>query len=244
MATQTFLGAAAEEGEGYASRKDCTGLSRCGNDWVASVPVNDVVHQVGIFTDHYKAAMAYDMEALRAFGKNASALNFRYKLLEESTPANNNCMKLLDSQGLTLAVDVSPDPASYAPVSVPPPAVNNFQFNIQESSAMKSRGAPPLPDPARSYHARNSSLYTPSASFVYEITFPHKKSLGLNLKPHLVYFSPESEQYIGTLVVVEAMTLLSSLVYPGMYEVAIWLAVYDEMYICSFTVKQACVCLE
>ena len=76
-------------------------------------------------------------------------------------------------------------------------------------------GAPAIPDNTRTWHARNSSLYTPSASFVYDITFPHKKSLGLNLKPHYIYYSPDSEQYIGTLVVVEAMSLLSSLVYPG-----------------------------
>ena len=123
-------------------------------------------------------------------------------------------MRLLDSRGLSLAVDVCPDPSTYAPVCLAPPAVNTM-LNSQEGAAVQSRGAPPLPDRTRPWRSRHSSLYTPSASFVYEITFPHMKSLGLNLKPQLVPFSPESDQHIGTLVVVEAMTLLSSLVYPG-----------------------------
>lgn len=181
---------------------------------MVSLCVEGTVHPVGIFSDHDDAALAYDMEALRAYGKDAPLLNFTYEVLEENYPANGNRMSLVDSRGLRLSVDVSKDLSSYSPIEVTPTVVHK-SFLSQDGSAVPSQGAPTLPDSTRSWHDRNSTLYTPSTSFAYEITFPHTKSLGLNLKPHSVFYSPESDQFMGTLVVVEAMTLLSSLVYPG-----------------------------
>lgn len=210
MASQNFIGA--PEGPSHGNY---TGVSCHGNDWVASLIVDDVNHVLGIFSDRHHAALVHDMEALRAFGKNAPRLNFRYQLLEENSSANNNHLTLLDSHGVTLDVDVSSDShSSYTPVSIDHAATVHKPID-KNFVAVQSSGAPSLPDPTRSWEARNSSLYTPTASFVYEITFPSSKSLGLNLKPNSVYYSPESDDYIGTLVVVDCMTLLSSLVYPG-----------------------------
>ena len=205
-----FIGASEEEGRGRGR----VGVARMGSDWTATLTVADATHSLGVYADENRAALAYDMEALRAFGTGTSALNFRYEVLEENAPSNGNQLKVRDQHGLEMAVDVCDSTTKYSPVYARMPAMKK-SFNAQDGSNVSSRGAPPLPDLSRSWPTRTSSLYTPSASFIYEITFPHKKSLGLNLKPHFVYYSPDSDECVGTLVVVEAMTLLSSLVYPG-----------------------------
>ena len=208
MTFSTYLGP--EEGERVGSY---TGVTRRGCDWVVTLHVHDKEHHVGIFWDVKHAALAYDMEALRAFGRNATNLNFKYQILNDV--GNGNKLKLLDRHGLTLVVDVFSDPTDYTAVTVDPCARKKSTLSVRDGQAVVGRGAPQLPDSTDAWDKRSSTLYTPTASFCYDITFPHTKSLGLNLKPNYIHYSPQSDNYIGILVVVEAMTLLSSLVYPG-----------------------------
>ena len=210
MAAQAFLGA--PEGPSHGN---FTGLTRLGNQWLVSLVVDGVNYKLGTFGDRDHAALAYDMEALRAFGMSAPQLNFRYQLLEENSPSNNNILRLLDSRGVTFNVDVvsNESPSSYMPVSVAP--VADKKALDGEFVSRQRCGVPPLPDATRSWEARNSTLYAPTASFVYEIKYPNSESLGLNLKQSSIHHSLESDQSIGILEVVDCMPLLSSLVYPG-----------------------------
>jgi len=63
---------------------------------------------------------------------------------------------------------------------------------------------------------RCSSAYTQSVSFVYEVTFNHQNSLGLNLKSHFIPFAlGASKKQLGCLMVVESNPTLGVIVRPG-----------------------------
>jgi hypothetical protein len=188
------------------------GISRKGYRWRAQLEYNDQVFVIGDYKTRLDAATAYDMEAMRAYGIDQSKLNFKYEVLESFQKG----FKLKDGSGREFFVD-KVEKEEYVPITVPTPVLCNPVGNYGNyMSTICSDGAPPRAVVNRPWHKRIVSSYTPSASFCYEITFPHTNSLGLNLRPRcLSYSSGGGQKYMGALVVVEITSLLSSIVSPG-----------------------------
>lgn len=208
-----------EKGNVFGGKKSPTdssfwGVSRKGLSWIAELERYSQVYTIGRYDSKYSAAVAYDMEALRAYGCECSKLNFSYEVFERL----ENGMIVRDSGGRDIFVDTvgSPD-ETYAPVKVDKlPFHSSIGSYGNYMSTLPSDGAPPCAALNRPWHKRIISSYTPSASFSFEITFPHDKSLGLNLRPRCIrYPSGDGMRFMGALVVVEITSLLSSIVYPG-----------------------------
>ena len=191
------------------------GVSRSGFEWIAQLDFNDQCYKIGRYDNKLAAAAAYDMEALRAYGKDFPELNFKYEVLESL----ENGMKLRDSTGCDFFVDRVSEAGEYIPISVPAAPIYNPVGGTYGNyvNAPVSEGAPPVCFAgSRTWYKRIVSAHTPSTSFCYEITFPHTNSLGLNLRPRCItYSSGGGQKYMGALVVVEITSLLSSIVYPG-----------------------------
>lgn len=182
-----------------------------GSYWIATVTVDGREYNLGKYISMDEAAIAYDMEILRAYGIDENYLNFSYKIIEKD---ENNRLKLLDSRGVEFVVDVCPDLQSYEPSS--PPELRMYEPAPIPSIPLLSEGAPPRSSLIRPWLTRVTTSYTPGTSFCYEITFPEQNPLGLSLKPKSIYYSSYGmNKYMGTLVVEESQTLLSTIVYPG-----------------------------
>jgi hypothetical protein len=72
-------------------------------------------------------------------------------------------------------------------------------------------------DVNRIWSDRVESCYHASATFAYEVTVPHQKSLGLNLKPHTLNCSigAGTKRKLGCVIVVDAAQPLFPIVYHG-----------------------------
>lgn len=72
-------------------------------------------------------------------------------------------------------------------------------------------------DVNRIWSDRVESCYHASSTFAYEVTVPHQKSLGLNLKPHTLSCSigAGTKRKLGCVIVVDAAQPLFPIVYPG-----------------------------
>mmetsp|Transcript_9726 Transcript_9726/g.14658 ORF Transcript_9726/g.14658 Transcript_9726/m.14658 type:complete len:828 (+) Transcript_9726:64-2547(+) len=195
----------------HSTNHSLRGVSRNGVAWIARIECNGREFVIGEFEDRDDAAYAYDMESIRAHGTD-SELNFSYEVMEESS----EYIKVKDRHGLQTYVDIVPDKQSYLPLRAPPVQISRGAFDILKSSPLSTDGAPPRASITRAWNKRIQSSYTPSSSFCYEITFPHQNSLGLNLKPRSIYYScGGGTKHMGALVVVDATSLLSTIVYPG-----------------------------
>jgi hypothetical protein len=181
-----------------------------GHYWSADIQLLGKEHHIGTYDDQEIAAHAYDLEALRAYGNQDTYLNFRYKILETSQQR----LRLADSHGSEFFVDLCSDLSSYQPVY--PPPRDDPLARPTPCLPITSEGAPPRSSLIRPWLTRVTTSYTPTASFCFEITFPHQNALGLSLKPKSIFYSSAgTNKFIGTLVVEESQALLSTVVYPG-----------------------------
>jgi hypothetical protein len=198
--------------KGWLGVKAVPGIG--GQCWSADIEVLGKVHHIGLYEEQETAAEAYDLEALRAYGNQDCYLNFRYKSLE----AAEHRLRLADSDGNEFFVDLSSDLSSYQPVC-PPSCDNQWDDSLSRPSPslpITSEGAPPRSSLIRPWLTRITTSYTPTASFCFEITFPHQNALGLSLKPKSIFYSSAgTNKFMGALVVEESQALLSTVVYPG-----------------------------
>ncbi len=91
---------------------------------------------------------------------------------------------------------------------------NEFNLNIKK---LESDVIPTSFDAyEQSWAERTMTSYTPAVSFVYEISFSHTHSLGLNLKPVFIpYAIGLAKRSLGCLMVVETNEKLGTIVRPG-----------------------------
>jgi hypothetical protein len=191
-----------------------------GHIWAGSLQLNEKDYHLGFYDDEHEAALGYDMEMLRLSNliDIKQKLNFDYKILPDSRGENK--ILVTDSSGFEFSVTLCSDIQSYEPITLPPPPSSSSDlFNkkfINSCHPLISEGAPPRSSLIRPWLTRVTTSYTPTASFCYEITFPHQNALGLSLKPKSIFYSSAgSNKFMGTLVVEESQALLSTVVYPG-----------------------------
>lgn len=193
--------------------------ARGGQTWEGYLQLNEREYLLGCYEDEYEAALGYDMEILRLSEllEIKQYLNFEYKIFPKS---GEKCKILVtDSSGFEFTVTLCLDLQSYEPITLSPPASSSNLFNekfLNSCHPLTSEGAPPRSSLIRPWLTRVTTSYTPTASFCYEITFPHQNTLGLSLKPKSIFYSfAGSNKFMGTLVVEESQALLSTVVYPG-----------------------------
>eukprot|EP01041_Mallomonas_annulata_P005322 gene5322-10646_t len=188
------------------------GVSFINSAYKASLTVGDSCHEIGHFECDIDAAKAYDMEALRAFGLNALNLNFKYDIVERH-PDN---LIIKTTSGLLVSVDIVKSIAEYklyAPMSMNK-KIKSGIFTTNQS--IITDNGPPMQDIHRPWTDRLMTCFQPTASFAYEITFPHQNSLGLNLTPFYVSNSVEGPgNGLGCLLVIDSTPFLSTIVHPG-----------------------------
>lgn len=190
--------------------------------WDASLSVNESIFPIGSFQTKLAAAVAHDMEALRAYGLNAHEhVIFSYQLRTGEQCNHGKMKKIFDARclrtNMSFVVDIAPSDSAegYVPVTCKKPVLQSDRF---VSSMVFSHGIPPPKiDISRRWMDRVSSSFALSAAFTYEVTFPTQQSLGINLKVHGISYSAGSGgRILGCCIVVETInTKIASIILPG-----------------------------
>ena len=196
--------------------------------------------RVGLFFTEEQAAIAHDMQSLKAYGLLAGEdLNYSYLYEVEqssdstssSSSAVNKTIRLKLKSGVIVSIECDEEEQQNSSSQIEkasditPLISDTVPETVVEAEAVDSLICSPagtsavLPgktDVNRRWPERLVSSFYPTAAFAYEVTFMQQSSLGLQLRPLLLTYSVAGgKRTLGCCVVIDASQSPSQLVQAG-----------------------------
>lgn len=176
--------------------------------WVVEIMEKGKIICLGRFDSFKTAALVHDIDVLR-----------KRNLEDDKEPLIESYEEIQSSHGQYQCRDQNG--TIFTVFSGSQRIETEKEFSQTESINSKLDTSLAMPvmriDYKRRFVERAASLFTPSATFAYDITFPFQHALGLNLTPHFLQYSSQGgKRVLGCCIVVEALNAaLNSLVLPG-----------------------------